>query len=135
MDFNSHMRNTAYLDKSADVRLMFFAEHDFPVERFAELRMGPVIFKDEVEYFRELHMLDLFDVTLGVAGLSADGFRFRLCNEFFSLEGQRIARVTSTGGWLDLTARKRLLPPPELNDALQRLHRTDDFVELAQLTK
>ena len=24
MDFNSHMRNTAFLDKSADVRMMFF---------------------------------------------------------------------------------------------------------------
>ena len=23
MDFNSHMRNTAYLDKSADIRMMF----------------------------------------------------------------------------------------------------------------
>jgi acyl-CoA thioester hydrolase len=27
MDFNGHMRNTAYLDKAADVRLMFFAAH------------------------------------------------------------------------------------------------------------
>jgi hypothetical protein len=27
MDFNSHMRNTAFLDKSADVRMMFFAEN------------------------------------------------------------------------------------------------------------
>jgi acyl-CoA thioester hydrolase len=30
MDFNSHMRNTAYLDKSADVRMMYFSETDFP---------------------------------------------------------------------------------------------------------
>lgn len=26
MDSNSHMKNTAFLDKSADVRMMFFAE-------------------------------------------------------------------------------------------------------------
>src|SRR6266849_9892511 len=26
MDFNAHMRNTAYLDKSADVRMMYFSE-------------------------------------------------------------------------------------------------------------
>jgi acyl-CoA thioester hydrolase len=31
MDFNRHMRNTAYLDKSADVRMLFFAEHGFPM--------------------------------------------------------------------------------------------------------
>ena len=29
MDFNSHMRNTAYLDKSGDIRMMFFAENGF----------------------------------------------------------------------------------------------------------
>jgi acyl-CoA thioester hydrolase len=26
MDFNSHMKNTAYLDKTADVRQMFLSE-------------------------------------------------------------------------------------------------------------
>lgn len=41
MDFNSHMRNTAYLDKAADVRQMFLIEHGFPVEEFARRRIGP----------------------------------------------------------------------------------------------
>lgn len=31
MDFNSHMRNSAYLDKSADVRMMYFADRGFPM--------------------------------------------------------------------------------------------------------
>lgn len=31
MDFNSHMRNTAYLDKSADLRMMYFADRGFPM--------------------------------------------------------------------------------------------------------
>ncbi len=31
MDFTAHMRNTAYLDKSADVRMMFFAENGHTV--------------------------------------------------------------------------------------------------------
>ena len=37
MDFNSHMRNTAYLDKTADVRQMFLNENGFPVEEFQRL--------------------------------------------------------------------------------------------------
>ncbi len=28
IDFTCHMRNTAFLDKSADVRMMFFAENE-----------------------------------------------------------------------------------------------------------
>ena len=34
MDFNSHMKNTAYLDKAADVRQMFLMENGFPIEEF-----------------------------------------------------------------------------------------------------
>ena len=53
MDFNGHMRNTAYLDKSADVRMMFFAEHGFSMSEFMRLKIGPVVMKDEIEYQRE----------------------------------------------------------------------------------
>ena len=45
MDFNSHMRNTAYLDKSADVRMMYFADCGFPMSEFMRLRLGPIIMK------------------------------------------------------------------------------------------
>ena len=37
MDYNAHMRNTAYLDKSADVRMMYLAACGFPMAGFARL--------------------------------------------------------------------------------------------------
>ena len=40
MDFNSHMRNTAFLDKSADVRMMFFAENGFSMDEFIRRKIG-----------------------------------------------------------------------------------------------
>jgi acyl-CoA thioesterase FadM len=64
MDFNSHMKNTAYLDKSADVRMLYFASQGFPMAEFMRLRIGPVVMKDEIEYFRELHLLDRMIVRL-----------------------------------------------------------------------
>lgn len=103
MDFNSHMRNTAFLDKSADVRMMFFAEHGFPMGEFVRQQIGPVIRKDEIEYFREIRLLEDFRVTLALAGLSDDGSRFVLRNEFSRVGEQLAARVTSAGGWLDLS--------------------------------
>ena len=78
MDFNSHMRNTAFLDKSADVRMMFFAEHGFPTEEFVRRQIGPVVRKDEIEYFKEIRLLEEFRVTLAIAGLAEDGSRFLL---------------------------------------------------------
>jgi acyl-CoA thioester hydrolase len=127
MDFNSHMRNTAYLDKAADARMMFFAKHGFPMREFARLRFGPVIMKDEVEYYREVHLLDELTVTLAIAGVADDGSRFRLRNEFLRADGKPVAKVTSTGGWLDLAARKLVPPPAAMLATLGSLARTDDF--------
>ncbi len=131
MDFNAHMRNTAFLDKAADVRMMFFAENGFPMSEFSKLRLGPVIMKDEVEYYREVALLEELTVTLAIAGLASDGSRFLIRNEFQRKDGRRCARVTSAGGWLDLATRKLVAPPPALLVALGALDRTADYAELA----
>ena len=131
MDFNAHMRNTAYLDKSGDVRMHFFAEHGFPMSEFVRLRIGPVVFKDEVEYFLEIGLLESFHVRLALAGQSEDGSRFLLRNEFLKEDGRPAARVNSLGGWLDLAARKLTAPPPDLREALRSLTRTEDFQNLS----
>ena len=131
MDFNGHMANTAYLDLAADVRFAFFQEHGFPTSEFRRLALGPVVRKDEVEYFREVGLHDPVTVTLAVAAASPDGARFVLESEFFAASGERSARVRSSGGWLDLRARTLAVPPPELTAVMQRMPRTADFEELA----
>ncbi len=130
MDFNSHMKNTAYLDKAADVRQMFLIERGFPVEEFLRLRIGPVVMKDEVEYFKEVGLQQQIKVTYALAGHSPDGSRFLLRHEIFRPDGKLSARVTSAGGWLDLVERKLIAPPPALLSAMNSLDRTDDFTTL-----
>ena len=130
MDFNSHMKNTAYLDKTADVRQMFLIEHGFPMEEFTRLRIGPVVMKDEVEYFREVGLQQEITVTYALAGHAPDGSRFLLRHEIFRSDGKLAARVTSTGGWLNLNERKLIAPPPALLGAMNLLERTSDFVVL-----
>ena len=131
MDFNSHMKNTAYLDKTADVRQMFLIENGFPVEEFTRLRIGPVVMKDEIEYFREIGLQQKIDVTYALAGHALDGSRFFLRHEIFRPDGELSARVLSAGGWLNLDKRKIVAPPPALFAAMDSLERTDDFVVLA----
>jgi acyl-CoA thioester hydrolase len=135
MDFNSHMRNTAFLDKSADVRMMFFAENGFPAEEFSRLRLGPVVMKDEVEYRKEVGLLQEITVSLAIAGHSEDGSRFLLRNEILRPDGTLCARVTSAGGWLDLAARKLVAPPEALHNAMKSLPQTSDFTVLPSSVK
>lgn len=135
MDFNAHMRNTAYLDKSGDVRMLFFADNGFPMAEFMHLRLGPVVMKDEVEYFKEVNLLDRLTVNLVIAAMAEDGSRFQMRNEFYRPDGKLAARVTSTAGWLDLGNRKLTAPPAALFAALQALPKTDDFRTLPSSLK
>jgi len=135
MDFNSHMRNTAFLDRAADVRMMFFAENGFPMAEFVARRLGPVVMKDEIEYYRELALLQEFSVSLAIAGLAADGSRFVMRNDVLDSDGKLCARVTSTGGWLDLGARRLVAPPAGLLAALVSLPRSDDYKDLPSSLK
>ncbi len=130
MDFNAHLRNTAYLDKSGDVRMMFFAEHGFTMSEFVRLNFGPVTQKDEIEYFREVNLLEEINVTLALAGLAADGSRWLMRNEFRRADDNLAARVTTAGGWLDLSARKLIAAPADLLAVLQTMPRTADFMTL-----
>ena len=135
MDFNSHMSNTAYLDKAADVRMMFLAEHGFPADELHGRRIGPVVMKDEIAYFREVRLMESLRVTYQAAGLSEDSSRFRVRNEFWRADGDLAARLTSTGGWLDLNARKLIVPPEALRAAFRHLARTEDFEVLPSSIK
>jgi len=130
MDFNGHTANTAYLDLAADVRVTFLAEHGFPPGEFRRLAIGPVMKKDELEYFREVGLHETVTVTYTLLAMSADGARFVVENEIWTAAGELAARVRSTGGWIDLRARKLVAPPPALLAAFDGLPRSDDFVEL-----
>src|SRR5213076_552521 len=118
------------LNICVDVRMMYFDSQGFAASEFSRLRLGPVVRRDEVDYFRELHLLDSIRVTFTLAGISDDASRFRIRNEIYREDGQMAARVTSLGGWFDLAARKLIVPPDALAEALRSLDRTEDFEKL-----
>ena len=133
LDANGHMANTAYLALCSDVRIFYFAEHGFPPTEFGRLAIGPVILRETLEYRRELRLLDPIEVTLAAEGTSPDGSRWVLVNEFIRSDGQVAARVTSTGGWLDLSARVLIVPPPARADLVRATPRTAAFAEIPGL--
>lgn len=130
MDFNGHMANTAYLDLAADVRMAFFSEHGFPPAEFRRLAVGPVMQKDELEYFREVGLHEAVTVTYALLAMSADGSRFVVENEIWGESGELAARVRSTGGWLDLRERRLVAPPAALLAAFGEVPRAAGFREL-----
>lgn len=127
MDFNGHMRNTAYLDYAADTRMFYFKEHGFSMGDFKRLQLGPVVMKDEIHYFKELYMYETIHVGLALAGLSEDGARFIFRNDFSNDAGKRVATVSSGGCWLDLKNRRICPPPADLLAIIHRLSKSEDY--------
>lgn len=130
MDANAHMANTAYLSKCVDARMSFFKQNGFPVTEFAKRQIGPVVRRDELEYFREIALMEPITITLALASIAPDGSRFRLVNEILAEDGKLAARITSEGGWLDLATRKLIAPPQDLLAALTAMPRTPAFEDL-----
>ena len=127
IDANGHLRNTAFMDIAVDVRLMYLDSRGFGMSQMTGHAIGPVVRRDEIEFFREVRLLEPVRITCESAGMSEDGSRFMFRNDFFRGDGELAARLTSLGGWLDLRERKLTAPPPILLAAMQALERTPDF--------
>ena len=135
LDANGHMANTGYMQLCIDSRFSYFESQGFAPAEFQSNRVGPVVRKDELEYFRELKLLDKVTVSLALAGVAPDATRFMLRNELRRADGELAARITSSGGWLDLDKRRLRVPPEKLARALLALDRTEDFVSLESTVK
>lgn len=127
MDYNAHMANTAYLNRAVDARMAFFTANGLPLSELMRLRVSWVMMKDEIEYRREIMWMEEVSITVSLVGLAPDCSRFKIRNEFLSADGQLAAKVTSTGGFLNLDTRKLVIPPTELLTIYQAMPRTDDF--------
>ena len=130
LDANGHMANTAYLDIVVDVRFMYFSECGFPPEEFHRLGIGPVVRRDEVDYYRELRLMQQIAINMQLAGASDDVSKFKLRHEIRREDGELCARVTTLAGIFDLGSRKLIAPPQGLADALRALDRSADFEAL-----
>ena len=135
LDPNRHLRNTAYSDYATHTRFSVLIEHGFTPSRFEELSFGPVVFREETRFMREVAMGDKVTIDVTVAGLSADATRGRLRPPVRRPAGAPGGEVTLEGSWLDLKTRKLTLPPAELRDLFLRMPKTQDFEELAPAVK
>jgi len=135
MDFNAHMRNTAYLDKVSDLRQSYLTENGYPIEEFLRLDVGPVVLKDEIEYFKEVRLQQEISLTYALAGQAPDGSRLRLRHEILRPSGLLCARITSEVSWISLSARRFTVPPVALMVVMERLEKTDDFAVLSSSIK
>ena len=135
LDGNRHVRNTAFSEYATHTRFRLLAAHGFDQARLEALRFGPVMMREEIRYRREVRFGDAVVVTVRCAGLSADGSHWRVHQDVLRPDGKEAVALTIQGGWMDLDARKLVVPPPELAAVLESLPRTRDYEALPSLIR
>ncbi len=114
MDPNGHMRHSAYADYAADQRVAVLASWGYDVKRFAQLRLGPILFREETKFLKELGIGEEIRVDGQLVSVSADGSRWTIVHTIYNAAGRVAATVTVDGAWLDLDRRKLTVPPAGL---------------------
>ena len=114
MDPNGHMRHSAYADFAADQRVALLSKWGFDVARFAQLRLGPILFREETKYLKEVRIGEEIKVDGRLASVALDGSRWTIVHTIFKADGRVAATVTVDGAWIDLDRRKLTAPPAEL---------------------
>ena len=127
VDANRHMRHSAYADFAAFARVGFFESQGFDMPRFAQLEIGPILFREELIYKREILMFETIAITCRLSALSDEAERWSIRHELIKQGGEVAATIEVDGAWMDLTARKLCTPPLELMRAMLTLEKTPDF--------
>lgn len=120
-DPNRHVRHSAYYEYGAHMRIRYFADNGFSAFKMNELNIGPILFKEECSFIKEIHPEATILINLLKGEIADDASRWVLHHELFNQNGEKSAHITIKGAWMDLNLRKLTVPPIGLAEALHEL--------------
>ncbi|HET7275146.1 MAG TPA: acyl-CoA thioesterase [Longimicrobiaceae bacterium] len=135
LDANRHVRNTIFSEFATHTRFRLLDANGFSQERFESLRFGPVMFREDIRYRRELIFGEEVTVSAQAAGLSEDGSQWRVHQEVKRANGKQAAVLVIDGAWIHLDSRRLIAPPADLRELLLNLPRTKDFEVLKSVLR
>jgi acyl-CoA thioester hydrolase len=126
LDPNGHVRHSVYYDWGAMARIAYLEGHGVGLAWMAGNAIGPILFREEARFLREVRFGDQLDIDVQLAAASADGRKWRMRHRIVR-GADVVATIEVDGAWLDLRARKIVAPPGDLVAAFADITRTEDF--------
>jgi acyl-CoA thioester hydrolase len=130
MDVNQHMRHSAYADFAAQARLNMLESIGLKLTKLFEFKIGPVLFKEELIYLREIGINEHIKVTCEIIKSRPDGSRWSIRHELYRSDGVKASVITVDGAWIDTTKRKLTVLPPALSQLFIKAPKSDDYAEM-----
>ncbi|MTI38490.1 thioesterase family protein [Fulvivirga lutimaris] len=127
LDPNRHMRHSAYNDYAAHMRVKILEEAGLTMAKMESLKMGPILFREETKFYREVGMEGSITITAALSKSRSDGSRWSFVHEMYRQDGIKAATIEVDGAWLDIEKRKLAIPPKEIADLFLSMPKTENF--------
>ncbi|MBS1665917.1 MAG: thioesterase family protein [Bacteroidetes bacterium] len=127
LDPNFHLRHSVYYDFGAYCRVSFLEEFGLTHTVMQELKFGPILFREEAVFRREVLLGDELKINLRLTKARKDFSRWSIRHEIFKNSDKLAAVITVDGAWINLVLRKLATPPAEVIDVFSRMEQSVDF--------
>jgi acyl-CoA thioester hydrolase len=127
IDQNRHLRHSVYYDFGAFIRIAFLSEHGLTTAKMEELNVGPVLFREEILFKREVKPNDALTIDVELTKSSADYSRWSLRHTFTRGDGTVAAVLNLDGAWMDLEKRKLRPAGDFISDVFTAFPKSADF--------
>ena len=128
IDANRHLRHSAYYDYGATLRMMFFREHGLSTQKLEELQIGPILFREEAIFRREITLEDQISVDVALVCATANYSRWSFKHTFTKSDGSVAAVINIDAAWMDLVKRKLTTPNEFIQSIFERCPRVEGFL-------
>ncbi|MBS3993375.1 MAG: thioesterase family protein [Bacteroidetes bacterium] len=126
-DPNKHMRHSAYNDYAAEARIRFFGQHSIDMRFFSANQLGPILFKEETTFLREIYSGEDIKVSVELQGVSTKGERWKIRHKIIKANGDTAAQIEVYGAWISYETRKLTTPPTTIMQLFNAIDKTDDY--------
>lgn len=127
IDANRHVRHSAYADFCAQARSNMMNSIGLSLDKFAESHIGPILFREELIFHREILLDDHIKVEVEWTKYNKSNSRFSFRHKIFRSDGTLCATVNVDGAWMNLNLRKLTTIPTDWEESLQKIPKSEDF--------
>lgn len=127
IDANFHLRHSVYYDLGAFVRISFMTEQGLTPAMMQENNIGPILFREECIFKREIHFNDLISINVQLVKTTREMGRWTMRHEIWKNHDILSAIITIDGAWMDTEKRKLTLPPESFRQVFTHFPKAPDF--------
>jgi acyl-CoA thioester hydrolase len=127
LDPNVHLRHSVYYDWGAFCRVAYFEEYKLSTEEMGRLQIGPILFREECVFRKEIRLGDKVTIDLQLVKAKRDYSRWTIQHIIKKNIDTTAAIITVDGAWLDVVRRKLGTPPAEVSGTFSPMPKKEDF--------